>query len=346
MGKWKIVNGVLLLVFILIINVSTASPAESVADFFKNKTVTLYCVSRPGGGSDFVARLIASYWTEATDGAMVVKTKTGAGGLVGINYTYNNAKPDGLSICLVDYGGQMLGAWLFKKPGVKFDVMKFTWLSVLAPDPYTFAVGVKTPYNSVEDLKGVEGFKFGTVSPDGSSAIGCALIAEALNLKNARIVVGYKGSSPVGVAMGRGEVDGACFNNAGIDAFVRKGFAKPQMITLWPERVKELPNVPTLEEVVELTPDAETMLKVFHAHTSAKGIFGPPGIPEDKAKFMRDAIHKITEMKAFKRQLSLRYVILLPAIRGEDVVKGLDKLRAIPEKDVATAGRILKKYIK
>jgi tripartite-type tricarboxylate transporter receptor subunit TctC len=277
---------------------------------------------------------------------MVVKSKPGAGGLVGINYIYNNAKPDGLSTCLVDYGGQLLGAWLFKRPGVKFDIEKFTWLSVLAPDPYTFVVGVKTPYKTIDDLKGAKGFKFGTVSHSGSDAVACALLAEAFNMKDARIIPGYRGSSPVGVAMGRGEVDGASFNNAGSAAFVTKGFARPQLVTLWPKRVKELPDVPTLEEVVDLSPDAKTLLKVFYALVSAKAVFGPPGIPDEKVQFMRDAIDKITKMKAFKRQLQLRYVIWLEPTRGEDVVNEINNLLAIPEQDVATVERILKKYVK
>lgn len=345
MKKVKWFGMAFLLVFVFAANVGAAEKSGSLADFYAKKRVTLYCVGRPGGGSDFVARLLASYWTEATGGAMVVKSKTGAGGLVGINYIYNNAKPNGLSISLVDYGGQLLGAWLFKKPGVKFDITKFTWLSVLAYDPYTFVTGIKTPYNSVEDLKGVKGFKFGTVSHSGSDAVASALIAEAFKMKDAKIIPGYRGSSPVGVALGRGEVDGATFNNAGNSAFVSRGFAKPPLVTLRPERVKELPNVPTLEEAVDLSPDAKTLLRVFYALVSAKAVFGPPGMPEENVQFIRDAIDKITKMKAFRRQLKLRYVIWLEPTKGKDVVKEINNLLAIPDEDVATVGRILKKYV-
>ena len=68
---------------------------------------------------------------------------------------------------IADYGGEMLGAWLFKLPGVEFDLKKFCWLSVLLPDPYGFVVSAKSPFKSVEELKGVQGFKFGSVTQVG-----------------------------------------------------------------------------------------------------------------------------------------------------------------------------------
>ena len=64
-----------------------------------------------------------------------------------------------------------------------------------------------------------------------------ALIAEALDMKDAKIIPGFKGTSEVALALGRGEIDGCTFNNAANVDFVQKGVGKP-LITLWTARVE------------------------------------------------------------------------------------------------------------
>ena len=67
-----------------------AAEAAGAADFYKNNVVKMYIGYSPGGGSDYAGRLLASYWSDATDGgAMIVKNMTGAGGLLATNYVYS-----------------------------------------------------------------------------------------------------------------------------------------------------------------------------------------------------------------------------------------------------------------
>ena len=77
---------VLIAVSILGIGNRVSAAADSAADFYKKNVVTMVVGLDPGGGSDYAGRLLASYWSAATDGgAMIVKNMTGAGGLVATN---------------------------------------------------------------------------------------------------------------------------------------------------------------------------------------------------------------------------------------------------------------------
>ena len=59
---------VLIAVSILGIGNKVSAAADSAADFYKKNVVTMVVGLNPGGGSDYAGRLLASYWSAATDG--------------------------------------------------------------------------------------------------------------------------------------------------------------------------------------------------------------------------------------------------------------------------------------
>src|SRR4051794_32884581 len=74
--------------------------AQSPADFYAGKTLTIIVGYAPGGGFDQVARVLARHLPDHLPGspAVVVQNMDGAGSLVAANYLYSAAKPDGLTI--------------------------------------------------------------------------------------------------------------------------------------------------------------------------------------------------------------------------------------------------------
>ena len=176
-----------------------AAEAADAADFFKNKIVTSVVGYSPGGGSDYSARLLASYWSAATDGgAMIVKNMAGAAGLMATNYMYSS-KPNGLTIEV----GMALSSYIMpivtKDPAAKFDAKKLNWLVGVFHEPWVLHVSVKRPYGSLEDLKKAKGLKIGTVAPFASSSFINAVFADILGL-DARMISGYKGGSAMALA--------------------------------------------------------------------------------------------------------------------------------------------------
>src|SRR4029077_8128407 len=74
--------------------------AQSIADFYRGKTVTLYTAASVGGGYDQYARLLAKHMPRHIPGEpnTVVSNMVGAEGLRVANYLYNVAAQDGTVI--------------------------------------------------------------------------------------------------------------------------------------------------------------------------------------------------------------------------------------------------------
>src|SRR5262249_41757805 len=73
---------------------------------FDGKTVRIVVGFSAGGGFDAYARAIARHLGKHVPGmpTIIVENMPGAGSLIAANYTYNQAKPDGLTI------GHFIGA--------------------------------------------------------------------------------------------------------------------------------------------------------------------------------------------------------------------------------------------
>jgi tripartite-type tricarboxylate transporter receptor subunit TctC len=272
-----------------------APAAESAAEFYKKSTVSLICPFNPGAGSDYAARLVASYWPDATDGgAMIVKNMTGGGGLLGSNFIAA-AKPDGLTLGLGMLSSSYIGPWAFKDPGLKVDLLTQTWIGGVFGEPNTACVVAGSPYKTAKDLRGAKGLKFGAIGANDVSAIFNSLLAEFLGLENFSIVSGYGGGSQLVLAIGKKEIDGYASPNTTVQQAIDKGFAqKPQIVIFTPKRNDLLPDTPSIYELVDMTPEKEALYKAAMAvGSSLRAFSGPAGISADKVKFLWDAFAKI-----------------------------------------------------
>src|SRR5215467_8113813 len=71
--------------------------AQSPAEFYRGKTVTMIVSSASGGGYDALSRVLASHLGRHIPGnpQVIVRNMTGAGGIVATNHLYNLAAKDG-----------------------------------------------------------------------------------------------------------------------------------------------------------------------------------------------------------------------------------------------------------
>src|ERR687895_1172400 len=101
----------LLFGFTLAANVAHASSHE----FFKGKTIRLVVGNSVGGAMDDWGRFVAQHLGKHIPGNpdIVVQNMAGAGGISAANYVYNVAKPDGLTLGVVNpalYNDQLIGS--------------------------------------------------------------------------------------------------------------------------------------------------------------------------------------------------------------------------------------------
>lgn len=326
-----------------------APEAASPADFYANNKATLWCPYPPGGGTDYAARTFAAFWPDATGGgAMVVdSSKLGGAGLEMANYLYNNAKPDGLSLGIQPVSGKLL-EWFFENPGVDHVYKDFQFMGYFIHEAFVVGLAAGSPHadKSLEELLKVEGLKFGTGSGTSTQGVGVAVAAELLGLKNAQLIYGIKGTAGLGVAAGRGEIDGTCNNASSMMSQVPKMFSKV-LVVVDRERSPECPDVPAITEVVKLTPEQEELLDMYlYFGMSGKCMYTTPDTPKDRVEFLRAAFMKVMNDEAgFQKQMKLRYKVLVPPRTGEDIAKAVATVQDTPREKLALFRQAIDKYM-
>ena len=131
---------------------SSVSAATS-DEFFKGKSVTLVVGNSVGGAQDDWARFIALYLGKHIPGnpTIVVQNMAGAGSIIAANHIYNIAKPDGLTLGLINpgiYTDQLLGA-----KEVRFDWKKFSWIGSPERIDQVLFIRADGPYKTIEDIR-------------------------------------------------------------------------------------------------------------------------------------------------------------------------------------------------
>jgi tripartite-type tricarboxylate transporter receptor subunit TctC len=266
--------------------------AESVADFYRGKTVTLVVSSSPGGGYDIMSRTIAKYLPAHIPGKprIVVQNMPGAGGIIAMNYFYRNAPKDGSFIGAMQNNTPFEP--LFGTKQAIYDAHKFNWLGSPSTEVGLIAVWHTVPVNSVDDLR-KRVVTMGSSGANSTPSFYARLINETLGTKM-KIVVGYPGQNEAYLAMERGEVDGfpSLFYNT-LNA-TKPNWRKEKNLKLilqyGLEKEPELPNVPSALDLVT-NPQDKMLLETGLAEiTIGRPYLMPPGVLADRVAAMRKAL--------------------------------------------------------
>jgi len=267
-------------------------------EFFKGKPIRLVVGTSAGGAMDEWSRFLAPHLARNIPGSpdIVVQNMPGAGTVIAANYVYNIAKPDGLTIGLVNpaiYIDQLLGA-----KEVKFDWPKFSFIG--SPERIDQVLFIRTdfPQKTLDDLrKAPEPPRCAATGRSGGGYFLPRLLEEGLGIK-IQMVVGYGGGGDMNLAMEKGEVQcragtvSAYVGREPTRTWLKNGFVRA-LVQSGTKRYAKLPDVPTLYELMETykTPDAtKRVAKVLLSSGDlGRPFFGPPGVPAERVKILREA---------------------------------------------------------
>lgn len=162
---------------------------------YPSRPIRLIVPYAPGGGSDYVGRLIAQKLTETAGWNVVVDNKAGASSLIGTDAAAKSTA-DGYTLLLADTAHATNAAVLPKLP---FDPVKdFAPLTLVGSSPQLLVAHPSLPANSLKELlalprEQVRGYGVG--SPGQGS--GPHLLCEMLKLKTGMdlVHVPYKGGA-------------------------------------------------------------------------------------------------------------------------------------------------------
>src|SRR5262245_61983626 len=127
--------------------------ADTVADFYRGKTIHVLVGVGAGGDYDVHARLLARHIGKHIPGnpAVISENMTGAGGLKMANYLYEIAPKDGTYIGVI--GNYFPALQAAGGRGLTFDSARFNWLGSLTRESQTMAVWHATGVKSVDDAR-------------------------------------------------------------------------------------------------------------------------------------------------------------------------------------------------
>lgn len=211
---------------------------------FPTKNIEFVVASAAGGGSDLLARALASEMK--LDQPVVVVNRTGAGGTIG-TAEVASAKPDGHTILLGMVGPFETQPHLLD---VQYSIDDFRYISALTYEPLFLVVPADSPWNSLEDMKN-DILASGKTLKFGSSSQGSMPhLAQEVLYKNMGIPaehIPFDGSNPAVVALLGGNIEALSAHLGEIHSYVDSGELKILGVYS-PERVELAPDVPTMKE--------------------------------------------------------------------------------------------------
>ncbi len=323
--------------------------ADTVADFYKGKTINLWVGYGTGGGYDTTARLVARHIGKQIPGHpnVVVQNVTGAGSLLAANNLYNIAPKDGTVLGIFSSTVAMLP--LYNDPKAKFETLKFSWIGNIHRD--TLACGVwKGAGQNIKTLEDLIAAKQTVVfGSDGGDA---PLTRWPLFMKNVlganlKVVAGYKGTREINLAMQSGEAGGSCgmfestvrtayaqeYKNGDLNLFVQTGFNR---------NVEYFGNATNLYALLKTEEEIQMAKLVFGVSELTRPFAGPPGLPADRLAALRKALFDMMKDPAQIEEARKVGTEFAP-MSGEEVMAELQELYKTPRHVVDRATEVTSK---
>src|SRR5262249_10307803 len=124
--------------------------AQTVAEFYGGKSITLLIGSAAGGGYHIYARVLAPHLTPPLPGHpnIIAQNLPAAAGLAVANTLYTTADRDGSVIAAFTNGSVMDP--LFGNPGARYDPQKFNWLGSIGKLQNVCATWHRSPVRTIE----------------------------------------------------------------------------------------------------------------------------------------------------------------------------------------------------
>lgn len=211
------------------------------------RPIRIVIPSTPGGGNDFLGRLIAPKLTESWRQQVVVDNRPGAGGIIGSEIVAR-AAPDGHTLLIVSTG-YTVNPFLYKK--LPYDtVTDFAPVTLLAGTTHVLVAHPSLPASTIKELLALAKAKPGQLTYAHSGVgTGGHLSVELFKAMAGLNMVGvpYKGAGASTAAVLSGEVQMLFTQVAPAIPHVRAGKLRA-LATTSLARSPQMPEVPTLHE--------------------------------------------------------------------------------------------------
>ena len=316
---------------------TTPATAQSVAEFYAGKQISLIVGASPGGGYDTQGRLVARHLGKHIAGnpTIIVQNMPAAGSLAAANHIYTVAAKDGTVIALVQRGMLLIKNW--NSTSVRFDLGHLNWLGSINSEVGLTAAWHTAPHKTAKDLFEQELIVGGTpgVDPETTPRLFNSLLGTKF-----KVINGYPGTNEIILAMERGELQGIGDWSWSSMKTARPDWLRDKKITLLMQaalqKEPELPDIPSVFDYVKNDADRKVMELYLTQKTVARPVIAPPGIPADRLAALRAGFMALAQDKEFLADAQKAKLEVAP-ISGEAVEKVIS---LITSASPATAERL------
>jgi tripartite-type tricarboxylate transporter receptor subunit TctC len=259
----------LLLAALILASLALTLPTNAGAQAYPSKPIRLITPFAPGGGTDFVARLIAQKLTEKLGQQVMVDNKPGAGSNLGTELALKSP-PDGYTL-LVTPASYTVNPNIYK---LNFDpINDITPIVQISSGPYIVAVHPSLPVKTLKDLvdyakANPDKLSYGSAGNGSSTHLATEFFLDVAKIKMLHIP--YKGTGPALNDTIAGNVQVIFGSVAATLQFVKSGRLRALAVTT-PQRISAEPDVPTV---------AESGYPSYEV-TNWSGLSGPRGLPRE-----------------------------------------------------------------
>jgi tripartite-type tricarboxylate transporter receptor subunit TctC len=218
------------------------------AQDYPNKPIRIIIPATPGGGTDYIGRLMGNKLHEMNRWDVVPENRPGAGTALGLAEAAR-APAEGYDLVIGQSDNVTLIPLLMK---VSYDpINDLAPVALVATTPMVLLVSDKSPFKTLPDViaaakKNPGAITYGTSGTGGGVHIAMEMLQHAAGFKMQHVP--YKGSAPALADLMGGHVQFAGSSISSAATLIQSGKIKALAVTS-PKRNPALPDVPTVAEL-------------------------------------------------------------------------------------------------
>ena len=249
-----------------LLSAAAGLPLTATAQDFPTRPITIVVGYTAGGANDVLARIVAEKLAASLGQPVVVENRAGVASIIGAAYVAK-AKPDGYTLLMGASGPIVYNHALYAK--LPYAAQDFAPISLIGTFPLVLLTQANNPSKNMQEL-----INYSKQNPDkanyGSSSASFQLITELFNSRTgARFAhIPYKGSNDSITAVMASDVTMTLVDAGPASTALQGGRVKALAVTS-AERLKELPNIPTMSEL-----GVDLKVAFWHAHADPQKTSG------------------------------------------------------------------------